>query len=56
MFCCGPCFPNRKKLEKLYDATIDRFEDETNIVKIMRGLRDMKTLQKNSIMDDNMRF
>jgi len=32
-------------LEKLYDASIDRFEEETNIVKIMKGLRDIKVLQ-----------
>ena len=56
IFCCNPCFPKRKKLEKLYDATIDRFEDETNIVKLIKGLRDLKVLQKNSIMDDSMRF
>lgn len=52
LFCCGLCFPKRRKLEKLYDATIDRFDHETNIVKIMKDLRDIKTLQKSSIMDD----
>ena len=56
IFCCNMCFPKRKKLEKLYDATIDRFDEETNIVKIMKNLRDMKTLQENSVMDESMKF
>ena len=56
LFCCSICFPNRKKLEKLYGATNDRFEYETDIVKIMKDLRNVKVLLKNSLMSDEKKF
>ena len=56
LFCCTICFPKRKKLEKLYDATNERFEYETDIVKIMKDLRNVKVLLKNSLMNEEKRF
>ena len=41
-----PCFKNRKRLEKLYDATQDKYEEETNLIKIIKGLRDLKHIQE----------
>ena len=35
-FCFNVCFRKRVKLEKLYNATLERYDEETNLIKIMR--------------------
>lgn len=52
LFCCRPCFKNRAKLEKLYNEAADKFDEETDVVKITKDLRDLETLIKSFIMDD----
>ena len=41
---------------KLYERGQDRIESELNIVKIMKSMRDMKILMKNSLMDNQIRY
>ena len=40
----------KEKFQKMYQTTQDRLETELNIVKIIRSLRDIKILMKNSLM------
>ena len=40
----------------MYDEGKDRIDTELNIVKIIKTLRDLKILMKNSIMDDEIMF
>jgi hypothetical protein len=56
LFCCNRCFKKRKKLEKLYNATVERVEEETNIVKLIKDLRNTRILMNNSLMNDDLRF
>ena len=56
LFCCLKCFKNQKKLEKLYSATYERYENETNLIKIIKGFRDIKVLMKDSLMSDKIKY
>lgn len=51
----GPVFPCKKwrkkyKLQKMYQVGESRIESEMNIVKIMKNLRNIKIIMKNSMM------
>ena len=55
--CCSRCMFKRKdQFLKLYERGQDRIDAELNIVKIMKTLRDLKILMKNSLLDEEMRF
>lgn len=47
---CDKFFKRKEKFVKLYERGQDRIEAELNIVKIMKSMRDMKILMKNSLM------
>lgn len=52
----GCCFKRKENFIKMYDRGKDRIDAELNIVKIMRTLRDLKILMKNSLMDEETRY
>ena len=54
--CCNCMFKRKDRFMKLYERGQDRVEAELNIVKIMKSLRDMKILMKNSMMDKQVRY
>ena len=56
LFCCNMCFSKRQKLEKLYEATLERYDEETNLIKIMRTMRNTKMLMSTSLMNKEMHF
>ena len=56
LFCFNTCFRKRQKLEKLYDATLERYDEETNLIKIMRTQRNTKKLMNASLMNKEMQF
>ena len=51
--CCCPrfCFKKRDMFIKLYDRGKNRIEGELDIVKIIKSIRNMKILMKNSFMN-----
>ena len=54
--CCNKFFKRKTRFMKLYERGQDRVESELNIVKIMKSMRDMKILMKNSFMDNQIRY
>jgi hypothetical protein len=58
MGCFFPVFCFRKKaiFERLYDRGQERIEKELDIVKIIKSIRNIKILMKNSFMDDEIRY
>jgi hypothetical protein len=54
--CCHCMFKRKGRFVKLYERGQDRIEAELNIVKILKSLRDMKILMKNSLMDKQVRY
>lgn len=50
------CFPKRDRFLKLYDKGQDRIDTDLDIVKIMKSIRNMKILMRNSFMDDETKF
>lgn len=55
---CWPkcCFKRREKFLKLYNKGQDRIDAELDIVKIMKNLRNIKILMRNSFMDDEIKY
>mmetsp|Transcript_1880 Transcript_1880/g.2596 ORF Transcript_1880/g.2596 Transcript_1880/m.2596 type:complete len:210 (-) Transcript_1880:575-1204(-) len=50
-FCClGMCWRNKQKFQKLYNIGSKRIENELNIVKIMKNIKDMKICLRHSLM------
>jgi hypothetical protein len=56
LFCFNKCFTKRQKLEKLYEATIERYDEETNLIKIMRTMRNTKKLLGASLVNKELDF
>lgn len=58
----GSCFPlfacwkRGRKFKKMYETGQERLEKELNIVKILRSLRFIKILMKNSLMSPQVKF
>ena len=50
--CCTQFFKRKTRFMKLFERGQDRIESELNIVKIMKSMRDIKILMKNSMMDN----
>lgn len=50
------CFPRRDKFIRLYEKGQDRIDTDLDIVKIMKSIRNMKILMRNSFMDDETKF
>jgi hypothetical protein len=49
-------FKKRDKFLSLYEKGQDRIDTELDIVKIMKSLRNMKILMKNSFMDGEVKY
>ena len=49
-------FQKREKLLKLYYIAEERINKEMNMVKLIKGLRNIKILMKNSMMSKDVRF
>ena len=49
--CCTMYFPNKKKLQKMYQISSNRIEKELNMVQILQDLRNMNILLSSSLMD-----
>lgn len=54
--CPNPFFKRKDRFVKMYERGYDRINTELNIVKIMKSLRDLKILMKNSLMDSSIRY
>ena len=50
LFVCGRMWKQEKKFKRLYEIGAERIESELNLVKIMKDLRNIKILMKNSLM------
>ena len=48
--CFDRCFKRRKKLQKLFHGVEDKITSETNIVQIMKNLRNINIILENSLM------
>ena len=56
-FLIPECFwKKKKKLLKVLNIGKDRIESDLNVVKIMKSIRDIKILMKNSMMSLDIRF
>ena len=56
MWCPKCLFKKRDKFIKLYDKGQDRIDTELDIVKMMKSLRNMKILMRNSFMDEEVKY
>ena len=56
MWCPKCMFKKRDKFLSLYEKGQDRIDTELDIVKIMKSLRNMKILMKNSFMDGEVKY
>jgi len=53
---CKKCWKKHEKLKKLFVIGSQKIKSELNIVKIVKDLRNLKILIKNSLMDSQMKF
>ena len=56
MWCPKCMFTKRDKFLKLYEKGQDRIDTELDIVKMMKSLRNMKILMRNSFMDEEVKY
>ena len=54
-FSFGNCWSKRKKLQNLFDEASERIEKQFDVVKIVKGLREVKILMENSFMTDDIK-
>lgn len=54
--CCAAIFKRKKILQTLFDEATLRIDKETDLLKIMKTLRNTKILLKNSVMNKDVLF
>ena len=53
---CDCCWGKKRKMQRLYEEGQDRIETELDLVKLMKNLRNMKVLMRNSLMNKQVKF
>ena len=56
LLCFSKWWKKHEKLKKLYEKGSEKIKTELNIVKIVKDLRNLKILIKNSLMDPQIKF
>mmetsp|Transcript_9208 Transcript_9208/g.15487 ORF Transcript_9208/g.15487 Transcript_9208/m.15487 type:complete len:175 (+) Transcript_9208:410-934(+) len=50
------CWRKKDKLINLYEQSVERIESELDVIKIIKGLKDLKILMKNSVLNPEVKY